>query len=149
VGPLHRDEVLGTFPQPSWFYTRDTLNRNPFLHAVAAPPAPVGHVAIATNSRPWSTFADYDGVAGGGFDSNGDQYTSRFAIIFPEGVSDPQLGDASNLARIRRVIAAWKTAHSRCVGIAVVASGEVWGWPDGLWGDGGYWGSSVTVYSAT
>ena len=76
-------------------------------------------------------------------------WNGRFMVLFPSDVDDPALGTAANLARIRRVIRAWRPAKARCAGIVVCTSGKLVGWPPRDVADGGTVGpGSATTYTA-
>ena len=125
---------------PSWV-TRTVLgNNNP-----AIPASTDGHAAIPVGTKPWFMFDR-------GMDANGNQFTSRFELIFDvtAGVANPALGGtASNLTRLRQLVAAWKPGKATCLGFSVVTSGLWWGKPGLVWGAGsGNWGGIVSVYGA-
>lgn len=125
--------VVGTVPAPTW-YSRTVLpNGNP-----AIPASTDGKPAIPAMTVPWWSF-DY------GMDSAGNQFCSRFALVFPTGTT-PSLGTASNLARLRRIIAAWKPAKATPVAIYVQTSGATWNQLGLLFGSFS-WGGSSTFYS--
>jgi hypothetical protein len=79
------------------------------------------------------------------FDNNTD-FCSRFAILFPT----PPTGypfNATDLARLQATIKKWRPAKATCVGINVLTSGRMWGWPaTQTWGTG-TWGGSVVTYA--
>lgn len=93
------------------------------------------------------------------FDNNTD-LCSRFAIVVadPAGIGwddiqDPPT-DSSNpsineVNQMRQVIAQWKPAKATCMGIYVLTSGLMWGYPpDQVWGAGsGDWGGDVVIFS--
>lgn len=134
--------VLGDLSQkaqPTWVTRTVLASGNPKLPASAD-----GRPAIPALTVPWWNF-DSD------MDSEGNQYTSRFGILFPSTAADPGLATASTLARIRRVVASWRDGKAKCMGFYVVTSGVTWDWPPGAWDDtpGDTWdSSSVTLYSA-
>ena len=75
--------------------------------------------------------------------------SSRFAILWPADSPDPGLGTATELARLRRLVAKWRPATRLCVGFFVCTSGRFVGWPERLVDDGGTVGSSdVNFYAA-
>jgi hypothetical protein len=119
---------------PSW-YVRATLpNGNPALPASAD-----GKAAIPALTIPWWAFD-------AGMDAEGNQFCSRFALVFPS-TSSPGLGTASNLARLRRIVEAWKPGRVLCMGFYVQTSGTTWNQIGALFG-GFTWGGSSTFYSA-
>lgn len=95
-----------------------------------------------SGSPPWWTFDDNTAL------------WTRFAIVIPSlpywwttptnpPVSDPSLEEVNS---IRRVIAKWKPAKAACVGIVVVTSGNIYGWPlTEQWGGATTWGSSSSL----
>jgi hypothetical protein len=89
-----------------------------------------------------------------GFDNQTD-HCSRFGLIFDVGggTPDPHLEVAANLARIQRVIRAWRSAKSSCFGIAVLSDGVVWDYGVRSWNQfdalGLTWDQSqATIYAA-
>ena len=50
-----------------------------------------------------------------------------------------------NQGRLSRIIRRWRPAWAQCMGVFVLQSGEMWGWPLGTWGDPGTWGGSSVV----
>lgn len=118
---------------PSWV-TRTVLpNANP-----AIPASTDGRPAIAALTIPWWTLGDP-------MDGAGNQFASRFAVVFPSTATDPQLGTAANLQRLQRAIAKWKPAKASCAGIWRLSSGGYYG--DGTtYGDGGTYGGASTFY---
>jgi len=130
---------LGKKSLPTWVTRTVLTNGNPAIPASAD-----GRPAIAALTVPWWTFD-------GGMDSDGNQYTSRFAVVFPSTAADPGLGTAATLARLRRVVVSWRDGKAKCMGFYVVTAGTTWDWPPGTWDDtpGDTWdSSSVTLYSA-
>jgi hypothetical protein len=135
-------DQLGAFldggDPPSWLVAGD-LGPNPAIPASAD-----GKPAIAAGTVPWWTFDS-------GMDAEDNQYNSRFGLLFLAG---PDLSHAEDLARVKRIIARWKPAKSKCMGIWVALDGgPVWGvaWdePDFnsmVWGSF-TWGGSVTYYA--
>lgn len=127
---------------PAWLVKTTNPLSNPAI------PAATGRTSTPAVA-PFS--ADWYSLTGGPMDSAGDQWTARFAILFPFGLPGPaSLALPENLARIRRIIRGWKPAKTQCVGIYVAAGGgAVWGW-GGAWGGGAVWGGNpTTYYSAT
>lgn len=124
---------------PSWLTKTSRANNNPAL-----PASTDGRPAVPAFTVPWYS------LTGGPMDADGNQFTSRFAVLFPFGLqAGAELSTAANLARIRRIIREWKPAKTTCVGIYVSTSGFSWGW-GAEWGDGSQWGGSPTVfYSAS
>ncbi len=120
---------------PSWYSTSDT-GLNP-----AIPASNDGKPAIAAGTIPWWTIDS-------GMDAEGNQYNSRFVVLFPVGNSFDGT-DLDQLARIRRVIARWRPAHAKCVSIIDQTSGLIWGWPlTQNWGGGGLVrGGSTLTYT--
>lgn len=51
----------------------------------------------------------------------------------------------AEITRLRRIVNDWRPAKARCMGAIVTVSGELWGWPQGTWGDPGTWGPSESV----
>lgn len=45
-----------------------------------------------------------------------------------------------------RLARLWKPAHARCQGVLVLLSGELWGYPEGTWGDPGTWGGEAVSW---
>jgi len=123
---------------PAWITRTYLANSNKYL-----PASTDGRPAVPALTIPWLNI-DTD------MDAEGNQYNSRFAVLFPADVDDPALGTSANLARIRSTIAAWKPAKTTCAKIVVCTSGHVWGWPPSMkWGDVGLvWGGAVTTYTA-
>lgn len=108
----------------------------------AIPASTDGRPPIALLTVPWFTFD-------GGMDAEGNQFTSRFGLIFSDPSHSPDLTDASTLALLRRVIKKWRGGKETCVGIWVVTSGHVWGEPGLTWGQAGLnWGGAVTFCTA-
>lgn len=122
---------------PGWI-TRTVLpNGNP-----AIPASTDGRPAIAMLTVPWFTFD-------AGMDADGNQFTSRFGVLFADPSTTPDLTDASELARLRAVIKKWRGGKETCVGIWVVTSGHAWGEPGLTWGQGGLnWGGAVSFYTS-
>jgi len=133
-GTSNLDDIADLTTQPAW-YIVTTLGLNPAIPASAD-----GRPAIASGTVPWWTF-DVSHM-----DTAGNQFTSRFAILFPVG-NTVDLSVQANLDRIRRVIQRWRPAKATCVTIIDVLSGAVWGWPASQnWG-GFSWGGSIATYS--
>jgi hypothetical protein len=44
--------------------------------------------------------------------------------------------------RVLRLVRQWKPAEAYCGGVLVMLGGELWGFPEGTWGDPGVWGGS-------
>lgn len=133
TGTPNLNDLAGLVALPGWC-SRTVL-------PLANPPIPAsadGKAAIPALTVPWWTFD-------GGMDANGNQYCSRFAILFTSG-TDPLLLSTAQ-ARIKRIIAAWRPAKAKPVGIWVLTSGHMWGQPGLVWG-GFNWGGTVTSYAA-
>ena len=127
--------ALAAKSKPSW-YQIEELGPNP-----AIPASTDGKPAIAAGTIPWWTFGDP-------MDAEGNQYNSRFGLIWDASATDPDLGTAANLARLRRVVRKWRAGKSRCVVARVITSGHYWGEPGLLWGAGGLvWGGTSTSYA--
>jgi hypothetical protein len=126
-------------PLPSWMLKGKHNNANPPI-----PASTDGKPAIAPMTVPWYALAP------GPMDAAGNQFNSRFAIWYLLGQPPASLATAENLARIRRLIAAWKPAKATCTGI-YVSTGGVWDDGIGHWDDGiGVWDDGTfTFYSAT
>jgi hypothetical protein len=141
------DDLGDLTTAPSWI-TITTLGTNPPI-----PASTDGRPAIAGGTVPWWEFPVYTGAPSGtnaNMDSAGNQFTSRFAVLFDvaAGATDPQLGTAENLARIQRLIARWRPAKATCVGIYVCTAGRFVGWPVRIVGSGGTVGpSTITTYA--
>jgi hypothetical protein len=121
---------------PSWC-SRVELHTNPWI-----PPSTDGKPALAAGTHPW-------GVFDGGMDGNGNQWCSRFFVLFPSTAPDPVLGTAANLARIQRVIKAWRPSKASIPGIAVCTVGRCFDWPVQSFDDAGALGApTITFYEA-
>ena len=122
----------------SWFTITTLPNGNPAL-----PASTDGRPAVSALTVPWWMFD-------AGMDAAGNQYCSRFALVYYPGAGTiPNFANAEILTRAQRVIAGWKPAHARCMGIWNSGSGTFW-WnkPATLWGTGGIvWGGVSTVYA--
>jgi hypothetical protein len=132
------EAVRTDYTIPSWF-TSGNLGLNPYI-----PASTDGKPAIPAGTVYWFTFD-------GGMDGDGNQYNSRFGILFPSTAPDPGLGTTANLDRLSRIVNRWRPAKAKCFGVAVYVSGAIWGWPvDSTWGDFGGaslpWGGTVTSY---
>lgn len=55
----------------------------------------------------------------------------------------------SDVARVRRLVKKWKSSHAAVVNIIVLISGELWGYPTGLWSDPGVWGGVAVYWDGT
>lgn len=135
------DDLAALPTIPSWFSITTLNNANP-----AIPASPDGHDAIPAFTVPWWS------MSGGDMDADGNQFTSRFIILFPSSGpfnSVDFVGQPDQLDRIRRVIAAWKPAKATCVEIIDQTGGLIWGWPlTQNWGDPGLvWGGTALIYS--
>lgn len=129
------DSLASLFPFTaglSWFDVAD-LGPNPLIPASAD-----GKPAIPAGTVPWWVF-------GPPMDGDGNQWNNRYGVLFPTYATDPLLV-AANLARIKRVLLAWKPGQARCAGIWVCTSGAMWGLPGLTWASFS-WGGSVTSYS--
>lgn len=123
-----------TYTAPSWFSFYD-LGSNP-----AIPASTDGKPAIAAGTIPWWTFGDP-------MDAEGNQYNSRFGLLFPATATDPDLGDADRLATFRRIVHSWRDGKAKFMGTWVATAGTMWGWPpDITWGSFN-WGGTVTFYA--
>lgn len=124
---------------PSWYH-RDVLpNANPHI-----PASTDGRPAIAANTIPWAAFAADP------MDADGNQYNSRFLLLYPSA-PHPDFTDSATLDRARRIIARWKPGEASCFAIVVVSAGAVWDWPVRLWDNGEIWddpAATINVYSA-
>src|SRR6185295_11688784 len=100
-----------------------------------------GKPAIPAHTIPWWT------LPGGPMDAAGNQHNGRFAIVFGDDAPDPDLDDAANLARIRRVIRDWRPAKALCAAIHVVSGGHYYGEPGVEWG-ADQWNGTGTIYTA-
>jgi hypothetical protein len=59
------------------------------------------------------------------------------------------LSTAGDRNRLRNVVAKWRPGRALFMGIWVLNSGRLWGWPTVKWGDAGLvWGGTFTFYSA-
>lgn len=58
----------------------------------------------------------------------------------------PAVSGDVNAEAIRRAVAKWAPGHTAPSRLAVINSGEPWGWPVGTWGESGAWGADVTEY---
>lgn len=94
------------------------------------------------------------------FDSNldtlGNPFWNRFLVFWdvtpaswtsivspPTSVSAPNIAEVNN---IRRLVRKWKATEALFVNITVRTGGQLWGWPDDTWGDGGLtWGGASSV----
>jgi hypothetical protein len=129
-------DLFGLVAPPSWFTITTLANANP-----AVPASTDGRPAIPANTVPWWDL-------GNPMDAAGNQFASRFAVLFPLslGTPDPGLGTAANLARIQRVIKAWRPAKTTCAGI-IVATGPMYGWPPFHYGNAQQYGGTSTTYA--
>lgn len=79
-------------------------------------------------------------------DDNTD-FCSRFAVLFPFAPPFYPFG-AVDLARLQATIKKWRPAKATCVGVNVLTSGEMVGWPPSdTIGDGGTFGGTVVTYA--
>ena len=137
TGTVDLADIVEPIALPSWITMSTLSDSNPNI-----PASTDGKPAIAAGTIPWWTID-------GGMDAEGNQWNGRFMVLFPSDVDDPALGTAANLARIRRVIRAWRPAKARCAGIVVCTSGKLVGWPPRDVADGGTVGpGSATTYTA-
>ena len=126
-------DLVGATSPPSWVLITTLSNGNPAL-----PASTDGRPAVAALTVPWWMFD-------AGMDAAGNQYCSRFAIVYPPGTTQPNYGLANLLNRAQSVIARWKPAHARCMGIWEATSGVMWGTPATVWGVG-TWGGTSSYY---
>lgn len=125
--------IVGMTAMPAWVVTTAHPNANPPIPASAD-----GRPAITAKTIPWWTLGDP-------MDAAGNQFASRFAVVFPSTAPDPALGTTANLLRLQRAIAKWKPAKASCAGIWRLSSGGYYG--DGTtYGDGGTYGGASTIY---
>lgn len=50
------------------------------------------------------------------------------------------------VGRVLRLVLQWKPAEARCDGVLVMLGGELWGYPEGTWGDPGVWGGEAAKW---
>lgn len=135
TGTVNYDDLV-TRALPSWITRTVLANGNPALPASAD-----GRPAVAANTVPWWTFD-------AGMDAEGNQYTSRFAVLFTAaGAGSADLTVAANLARLRRVIASWRDGKAKCMGIWVAGHTVLYGMGR-KYGDGAKYGGGGTFYAA-
>lgn len=107
-------------------------------------------VALTSNLTPPTVSSAGRSIPGGNswwkIDDNTDG-CSRFAILFPTPPSNYPFS-ATDLLRLQNTIAKWRPARTRCVGINVLTSGHMIGWPvTQKFGDGRTFGGSVVTYA--
>lgn len=120
---------------PSWITRTVQPAANPLI-----PASTDGRPSIPANTVPWAMFP------GGPMDAAGNQFTSRFLFVYPVGiVAPPDFTDAAVLAKAKRVIAAWKPAKAKCVGIQVAGSGVLYDL-GAKYGDGSKYGGSGSAF---
>lgn len=124
---------------------RDDLVR--WITLLGPNPAIGGNQPLAAGVTEWWSF---DATS---LDAESNQYNGRFGLLFPELPSgwttptDPPVADPTleEVNMIRRLVNRWRPGTRRFMGIWVLASGLMWGWPpDMAWGDPGLvWGGDV------
>lgn len=133
AGTVNFADLVGAIAPPSWISITTLANANPAL-----PASTDGRPAVAALTVPWWTFD-------AGMDGAGNQYCSRFGIVYPPFSTLPDYTVANTLNRARAVIAGWKPAHAKCMGIWESVSGRMWGTPGAIWGSG-VWGGVNNYY---
>ncbi len=113
----------------------------------------VGGPVVTSGSPPASISEDFASrtTTGTAIDASGNW--TGYVLVVAWNVGDnpfASLGD-SDLNALRTLIRRWKPACTRCVGIKILASGLMWGWPSTQkWGDAGLvWGGETVTYEAT
>jgi len=91
-----------------------------------------GNQPLAADAVPWGIIGDTNNDNRGAYstDANGDQYTSRWVILFPNVHT---AFTADELVTIRSIISKWRAESDKCLGIYVLDNGTgiFMGYPPG------------------
>jgi hypothetical protein len=112
----------------------------------------VGGPVVSTGSPPASISEDFASrtTTGTVINSAGAWTGYVLVIAWPVGANPFANISDGDLNALRTLIRRWKPACTRCVGIRILSSGLMWGWPPTRkWGDAGsVWGGEVLTYEA-
>jgi hypothetical protein len=125
------DGATVPWPTVTWSTTFDDAT---YLTLCGAPVTADGPVSVAVDASS-KTAASVQVAASGSF------VGTVPVIAWPAGENPFAWASSADLAKLARIVKAWKPAKAKCMGAFVLVAGEMWDWPVGTWDEpGGIWG---------